>query len=278
MFKGFFEGWYFKHQNKLNTVSIIPGISNSKAFIQVITEDESYNIDFPKEKFFKREESVVINENVFSRKGIKINIKKKDLSIKGEIFYHNLTPLKNDIMGPFRFFPLECRHGIISMYHNLSGEIEINGKVFDFNDGIGYIEKDSGHSFPKSYAWIHSNDFEEKCSVMVAIADIPFLGFHFRGLICSVYCQEKEYIIATYNNGKILKCTREEILICNTTLKLYIRISDIEEKSLYSPISGEMKGIIKESPSCRAQFKFFKNEDLLFDLTSLKTSSEFFGY
>lgn len=278
MFKGFFEGWYFKHQNNLNTVSLIPGISNSKAFIQIITNNESYNVDFPKEKFLKQGKNVSIENNDFSNKGIKINIKAQNLSVKGEIFYYNLIPLKNDIMGPFKFLPLECRHGIISMYHNLSGGIEINGQLFDFNNGVGYIEKDSGHSFPKRYVWIHSNDFEEQCSVMVSIADIPFLGFHFEGLICAIYYKGKEYRITTYNNGKILKCTREEILICNNNLKLYICLLDHNGQSLYSPISGEMKGIIKESPSCHAQFKFFKEGNLLFDLESSKASCEFVGY
>ena len=35
--------------------------------------------------------------------------------------------------------------------------------------GLGYAEKDSGTSFPRSYLWMQCNDFSEPCSVMVSI-------------------------------------------------------------------------------------------------------------
>lgn len=274
MSKNFFEGWYFKHQNKSQTLAIIPGISSFGAFIQLIENHSSYNINFPITQFSKGNQ-IQIDNNTFSFNKIKLNIEKEKLNVKGEISYHNLTPLKNDIMGPFKFFPMKCRHGIISMHHDIEGQIKINGKNFDFSHGTGYIEKDSGNSFPNSYAWVQSNDFKEKCSIMVAIADVPFCGFNFTGVICAIYYKGKEYKIATYNGGKILKCEKNNIIVRNKTLRLDINIHENKGFILKSPINGKMLKTIKEVPACKATFKLTKNNKLIFYMESLNTSCEF---
>jgi hypothetical protein len=82
---------------------------------------------------------------------------------------------------------MECHHGIVSMKHDVQGKVAFNGEEMDFNDGVGYIETDSGVSFPEGYTWIHSNDFNENCSIMAAVAKIPFLKRHFWGCICVVW-------------------------------------------------------------------------------------------
>ena len=92
---------------------------------------------------------------LFSKNGCNINLP----GISGKISYMNLTPLRYDIMGIFKYFPMQCRHGVISMNHSLSGSIVIDGILHDFNGGKGYIEKDSGKSFPQSYLWLQCNDF-----------------------------------------------------------------------------------------------------------------------
>ena len=276
MFKNFFEGWYFKHQNEYETVAIIPGISAFSSFIQIITNDNSYNINFSKNQFIKNKNTkILIDNNIFSLKEINLDIKTTDFNVRGKINYYNLTPINNNIMGPFKFLPLECRHGIISMHHKINGTLEISGKIFDFTNGKGYIETDKGYSFPKHYVWIQTNDFDEKCSIMVAIANIPFLGFSFIGIICVVYYQDIEYRIATYNGAKILECTKNKIKIFNKNLRLEIDIPTYSGHSLYSPIQGKMIGIIKESPSCKARFRFYKANKLIFDMISTKTSCEF---
>ncbi len=270
----FFEGWYFKHQNKEDTLCFIPGISNENAFIQIITNEKSYNINFDK-KEFQKEEIIKIHNNIFSFNGLKIDIKDPEMKISGEINYENLTPLKSDVMGFFKYFPMQCRHGIISMHHNLKGYIDINNQHIEFADGLGYIEKDSGRSFPKNYIWIQSNDFKEKCSVIVSIADIPFVGFEFRGFICAVWYQGKEYRMATYNGAKIISCTRNEVIIKNNKCRLEIYISGGNSHSLNAPSSGKMTRKISEMPSCKATFRFFYKSDILFDFDSEKTSCEF---
>lgn len=48
--KNYFEGWYLKNTNKEKGISFIPGINidedGKKAFIQVITNKNSYYIDY----------------------------------------------------------------------------------------------------------------------------------------------------------------------------------------------------------------------------------------
>ena len=278
MSRNLFEGWYFKHQNKYDTVSLIPGISSSGAFIQVITDNESFNVDFPKQQFHNKSENIVLGKNIFSFKEIILDINTEDLKAKGNISYKNLTPLKNDIMGPFRFFSMECRHAVISMHHKLSGSLEINGKAYDFENGTGYIEKDSGYSFPKRYAWVQSNDFSEKCSIMAAVADIPFFLLHFEGIICAIYYKGKEYRLATYNGAKVIECNSKKIKIANKDLCLEIYVAEYKSHSLLAPKSGKMSNTIKEAPSCNARFKFFQNNTLVFDMESDKSSCEFVGY
>ncbi len=273
--KGYFEGWFYKHQNKSETVSLIPGIADDTAFIQVITHEKPYFFPFPISEFTKKGEDVIIGRNFFSDKGIDVDIDYEGDRIKGCIKYEDLTPIHGDIMGFFRFLPLQCRHGVISLHHSLRGSLEINGRHLDINNGTGYIEKDSGRSFPKNYAWIQSNDFPEKCCVMAAIAHIPFLVTDFQGIICVVWYKGREYRLATYNGAKVIHYSKDRITIKRGKFLLDIDIFENKGHMLLAPKTGKMTDNIKEAPSCRAIFKFYENDDLIFQMDSEKSSFEF---
>jgi tocopherol cyclase len=268
MFKNKFEGYYFKHQKGNQTVALIPGISKEFPFIQVITNKKSFNF-----KFDKIEMGTTINIGgcQFSEKGIKINT---DI-MQGEISYTDLTPIKYDIMGPFKFFPMQCRHGVVSMHHKIDGYLTIEGRKFDFSDGVGYIEKDSGTSFPKKYLWIHCNDFSEKCSIMASVAHIPFLGLEFMGCICAVVYKQKEYRFATYLGVKIVSYTENLLILKQGKYRLEIEIKSKNAHHLYAPKKGQMIDIIHESNSSFARFKLYSNESIVFELESENTSFEF---
>jgi len=272
--KDLFKGMYYKHQKGKHTVSVITGISvNNFAFIQVIANNVSY--------FFKYEttecefgEITKIGKNVFSKDGIRIDIENNGVSIKGEIKYTDLTPIRYDIMGPFKFVPMECTHKIASLHHRLEGNLEMNGEIIDFSGGIGYIEGDSGKSFPKSYIWIQSNDFSEKACITVSTADIPFAGFHFRGCICIVYINGIEYRLATYLGVKILVCNENNIVLKQGKLRLEIEIGEGKDHKLIAPVNGKMVKDIYERIICRAKFRFLKNGKVLFEQSSENASFE----
>ena len=214
-FKNYFEGWYFKITNVKDTMAFIPGISinnqKKKAFIQVITNIDSYYIEYDINEFsYERDKfRIRIGNNLFSKNKIHLDIKDKktNLKIKGSINYSNHKNIKTNIMGPFIYVPfMECNHAVISMNNNVNGVIKINHHKKIFNNGKGYIEKDWGISFPKKYIWLQGNDFQDRnTSFMLSIATVPFKIFKIKGLICNLVIDEKEYRFATYNGTKILK-------------------------------------------------------------------------
>ncbi|MCL2719317.1 MAG: hypothetical protein FWE14_11120 [Lachnospiraceae bacterium] len=280
MKKAFFEGWYYKQQANGKTLAIIPGRANDSAFIHIITDDFSHSISFPLKKYtlFRRKVHkkfvLRVGGNYFSQSGLKLKINRDDISISGYLEFHGLTPIKGDIMGPFRFFPMECRHGVISMKHEVSGVIKLNGETFNFDNGTGYIETDSGYSFPAGYSWIHSNDFKADCSIMAAVAKIPFFGFNFTGCICVVWLNGKEYRLATYLGVKIIRCEPSLIELKQGKYHLVIAIKQNQAFQLPAPRAGVMSRLIKESPSCPAVFVFKKDGKVIFSAESMHTSYE----
>jgi hypothetical protein len=298
MMKGRFEGWYYKHQSNGKSLSIIPGRADGGAFVQVVTNNQSYNIPYPLSAFQKGD-ILRVGDNAFSLSGITLDVNCPELVLSGEVKYAGLTPIRGDIMGPFRFFPMECRHGIFSMKHDLSGTVTLNGEVYDFSDGIGYIESDSGRSFPSRYIWVQCNDFgpdfyrksclhtklgshakksclhaESDSSIMVSVARIPFYGLRFWGCICVVWLNGREYRLATYNGVKILRCEPGFIDIKQGNYRLTVTIDENEGQSLAAPRSGVMKRVIRESLSCPARFRFMEGDCVLFDGRSDHASYE----
>lgn len=280
----YFEGWYFKQQIDNKVFAVIPSISINKngeksAFIQIITNTNSYNIEysFSQFKVSKNKLIIKIGKNIFCEEYIYLDIKNKYIMCKGKIFFSKFTPIKYNIMGIFGLFPfMECNHGVVSLYHKLKGEMNINNNLINFNNGLGYIEKDWGSSFPKKYAWLQSNNFNnQKCCVLVSIAEIPFLGFNFKGCICVVYYKDKEYRLATYNGVRIIKCDKKSLILEQKKYRLEIFIEENSAQKLLAPNNGNMARTIHENACCTARFIFIDNNNIVFDYESTSTSFEY---
>lgn len=265
-----FEGWYFKHQRGEDTVAFIPGRAESGAFVQVLTAEGSRQYSVPK---LTTSGSVIRAGNcVFTPEGCQIDLP----GISGEICYGTLTPLKTDIMGPFRFLPLQCRHGVISMAHALTGSVTVEGKTHNFNGGMGYIEKDRGSSFPSSYQWLQCNDFPRPCSVMASVANIPFCGMHFTGCICAVVLEGCEYRFATYNGVRILAADEHNLCLRQGKLLLKLEISPVcSGHALCAPINGKMTGTIRESVDAEVRLRLWAYGRKIVDLSSLHAACEY---
>lgn len=273
--KNYFEGWYYRHQSLNHTLAIIPGRAKDGAFVQIITDKRSYNIPYPLKQYSLCKGGLYIGNNAFTPGGININILSRELTLHGQLYYSKLTPIHGDIMGPFRFFPMECRHGVISMRHKLSGCVELNGETLDFAEGIGYIESDRGRSFPKSYTWVHANFPRRDCSVMVSVAEIPFMGLSFKGCICVIHLEGREYRLATYNGVKILRCEHNALSLLQKRYRLDISADKKEAYALNAPQSGAMSRVIHETPSCAAHFRFIYDETVLFEGENKQTAYEY---
>jgi len=274
-----FEGWFYKHQANGKSLAVIPGRASDGVFVLVNTGDGSYHIPYPLSQYRKSGDILRVGGNTFSPSGVTLNIRHPQLNLIGKIDYINPTPVRNDIMGPFRFFPMECRHGIISMNHKLHGTITINGEMQDYTGGKGYIESDSGHSFPSKYTWVHCNDFKKNCSIIASVALIPFCGLKFWGCICVVWLNGQEYRLATYKGVKIARCKLGMITLKQGKYRLDIAI---DPKTLYkamhqlpAPQQGKMSHYIRETLSCTAKFRFAENDRCLFDAVSNGASYEY---
>lgn len=273
--KKFFEGYYFKHQKGADTIAFIVGISADHAFLQIITNTQSYYILYRLNEYRKNSHGIQLGGCRFSQKGITLDIQRSDITVKGKIRYDRLTPLQYDIMGVFRYLPMECSHRIVSLYHQLTGSITMNGKEIDFTDGTGYIEGDRGKSFPKSYIWLQCSDFKEKCCVTAACAGIPALFFTFTGCIAIVYYQNKEYRFATYLGVKIEEKTSKHLILKQGRYRLEVSVEPKGGKALMAPNLGKMSRGIRECAACCGRFRFYKDERLIFDMESENVSFEF---
>lgn len=281
--KDYFEGWYFKNTSGNIGISFIPGISISKkerkAFIQVITNESSYYVDYDINdfKFDNNPFYISIGNSYFSKDRIHINIKneKHNLSVYGDLDYTDskniyTSGISPNIMGIFSYVPfMECNHAVISMKHSIEGMISINDIEIVFNKGIGYIEKDWGISFPKEYIWCQGNNFsDDSVSFMLSIADIPFKIFSFRGVICSLIIDNLEYRFATYNGAKIVKYDINNNII-NIVLKKGDYLLEVSAKyedgfRLSAPVKGNMSRDIVESISSEININLKKKKRSIF--------------
>ena len=88
--------------------------------------------------------------------GISINIS-EPIDVKADIRYNMLTPIKKNIyapniMGPFAYCNfLECYHGVISLYHNLNGNLRIimgnKESIYNFSNDVRIYRKRLGNKF-----------------------------------------------------------------------------------------------------------------------------------
>lgn len=299
----YFEGWYFKHTNKKgDTISFIPGISLNKGdehcFIQIIYSQgckvdnflKTYYIRYKITEFKYQDEpfGVQIANNTFSLEGCNINIDKSDLNLKADLKYKDKITIKKNlispnIMGAFGYIPfMECFHGVLSMDHKVDGKIKINDIELDFKNSKGYIEKDWGSSFPKDYVWIQGNDFEEeKTSIFVSVAKIPFLSKSFTGHICNFIHKGIEYRFATYNLSKIIKINQEkeeiEIIFLSKGHTLKIKGEMCISGELLAPQKGRMDNIIKEGLGGKVWISLSNSKNVIFEGKSNLAGVEIVG-
>ena len=276
--KEYFCGWYIKCQGSFRTVAFIPAYHISDGVktcsLQIITDDRSWYVDYPIAQFHTDEKGVTIGPNVFTKQGCKLDIHIPELTITGELTFGEFTPLAYDIMGPFQYVPfLQCRHSVFSMKHRVRGELWINGESWKLTVGECYIEGDRGRSFPREYLWTQcSNPWG---SIMLSVADIPFCGLHFNGVICAIHYRGREYRLATYLGAKAVRIQNGEVIIRQGRKTLTVRRMQDRGKPLAAPVSGDMKRTIRESPSCRVFYHYQEKGKTVFKVISEVASFEY---
>ena len=259
--KNRFFGMYYKHQNKDGyTLAVIVSHSNEGEMVQIITNDRAALINDPSQ----------VKASFF---GIEFNVHQEGLNLTGKITYGELLKPKKDIMSYYRFFPIECKHKVYSMYHHLDGEIFINDEHISFNDGDGYMEGDKGRNFPKEYLWLNASN--EEASIILAIATIPMGLAKITGITSLIEYKNKEYRFGTYNFAKAKKISRSHIQIKKGKYLLDIEIDDHQGHALKAPNKGEMNRFIHECPSVRIHYTLKKKNEILMDIIHPYASFEY---
>lgn len=275
---GSFYGWYLKCQSDTQTLAVIPAVHQvgrkRTCSIQVITNNDVWTVDFPGDAFLRVGKNITIGENHFSESGIRMAVNTPELSIKGKLDFGPLSPLKYDIMGPFKFVPfMECRHSVWSMRHSVSGTVYINGQEYSFQNACGYWEGDHGYSFPKEYLWTQC--CFDGGSLMLSVADIPMAGFHFTGVIGFVLWQGKEYRLATYLGARAVQIRDRMVRIVQGNMELEARLLDADARPLKAPARGDMVRTIHESASCRAFYRFRQEGRTIIEFETNMASFEY---
>ena len=274
----YFYGWYYRCQSDTQTLAIIPSVHKTKdgdhCAIQLIMDAEAFHVPFPYRDFRKDGSQIEIGSNRFGDEGIHLDIHTPELHAIGDLRFGPFSPLRYDIMGPFRYVPfMQCRHSVFSMKHTVHGEISINGIPYIFWDATGYMEGDRGHSFPKEYLWTQYS-FPEG-SLMLSVADIPFGPFRFTGIIGIVHLHGKEYRIATYLGAKPVRITPGKIFVRQGNFTLSIEPEAFSGHPLQAPVGGAMHRTIYEHPSCKVYYRFEINRKTLLELDAPNAAFEY---
>ena len=296
----YFEGWYHKLVSKTKrSIVIIPGmyrsgeVKNEFSFIMIF-DGNSGEVHFERFSFdhFVSKTNAYdtkIDKNYFSKNKINLDIKSDNFNIIGTVNFSGTTPwpvtlLEPGCMGWYSYLPImECYHGILSMNHSLSGELSINGENINFNSGVGYIEKDWGRNFPKSWIWTQANHFKkENVSLSASIAKIPLFGTRFAGFIVGLLINDKLYRFTSYRSAKIVNIKKNsneiEWVLKQRDLTLSISII-IGKKSgmLFAPDKLDMVEKVEEYLDSSVKFKLQQHQKVILEDESDYAATEVIG-
>ena len=297
----YFEGWYFKlvDRERESAMALIPGVSmgdtpgDRHAFVQFI-DDRTGRVGyfrFPFEDFHAAKDRflVEIGPNRFDAHGLTVDLKDGDLSVKGTLVFDGVVPFPKTrwspgVMGPFSYVPgMECYHGIVNIRHRIHGAIDVGGQPQVLEGGEGYIEKDWGRSFPKSWVWVQANHFPETdASFLFSIADIPWIRGSFVGFLCFLLHNGHLYRFATYNRSRIVKFERT-----GTTVHAVVRgpqgaLAFTADRGaagiLKAPKDGRMEREIEESLAATVNVQIIDRRGrMIFEGTSRQAGMEISG-
>lgn len=274
--RSYFEGWYFKQvsSNRETVYSLIPGISlsddSNHSFVQVINglTGEVYYFEYSTSEFraSAKDLKVEVGNSVFSFDGIKVDLRNKTHEISGELIFNSIetypsSMINPGIMGWYSFVPfMECKHGVVSVGHDLEGALTVNGVINDFGSGRGYIEKDWGISFPESWIWLHCNTFDTSdASFTFSVAKIPWLGSFFIGFISYLKVGKVFYNFSTWSKANIGSLKYHDnnlkILLGNKNLILEVKATNNLPGNLRAPVRGSMSRMIKETVDASIQIE-----------------------
>ncbi len=220
--RNYFEGWYFKlvDRNKERAFAFIPGVFFSStpkydhAFIQFVDGmKKTYCYErFSTEEFSASKNRFALNVagNHFGINGLNFKLDVVNSKISGELKFTNHLSWPDSLLNPgsMGFYnyiiKMQCYSQVCAMDFDISGVLEINGELVDFNGGRGYIEKNWGSAFPYSWVWVQCNHFDhQRASLSCSLGHIPFPISSFRGFLVGLYVSDQFYAFTTMNRSRV---------------------------------------------------------------------------
>ena len=262
-----FEGLYFKQQADDGALAVIAALHDKGASVQIVTPHGALYEAFS--DGCRAAGGYRIGGSLFSPSGLAVDIP----GCRGTVLFREITAPRYDIMGPFAALPfMECRHKVVSLRHEVEGSLTVNGREYGFSGGFGYIEGDSGRSFPRRYLWTQCL-FEEG-SLMLSVADIPVGRALFTGVIGFVYMGGREIRLASYLGAKVHKAEKS-VVVRQGDLTFTAEIISKPEQRLYAPSNGKMVRTIHEAPVCAARYRLFQGGKVLLNVSTDRASFEY---
>lgn len=275
-----FCGWYYKCQTNEHAAALIPAVHTGgdgrSCSLQLICDGENWNISLPGRqlRMSRSRPWALLDGSSFQGDGIRLSLHTDALSAEGALRFGPPSPIRYDIMGPFRYVPfMECRHSVYSMQHRVDGRLSINGRDYCFDGGTGYIEGDRGRSFPRHYLWTQC--CFEAGSLMLAAAEIPLGPIRFTGIIGVIQAQGEEYRLATYLGARAEEIGGGRIQVRQGDMVLTAALLEQSACRLQAPETGAMTRTIRENVSCRARYCLKKGGRTLLELDTPSASFEY---
>lgn len=258
----YFEGWYIKTVGKEDSLALIIGISKTEkgsvAFIQTNStfQPSTYETFQEAEVKVKQDPFLIqLGRNAFCKERLILHLA---CGLHCDLKFHDVQDIKRSaymptIMGPFAYYRrMECIHAIISLRHLVEGEVWCKDHKINFDQAIGYMEKDRGSSFPSSYVWYQSNHAKKiPADFFLSIAKIPIGPLSFTGCIAILKIKDQQYRFASYLGCHVSQ-HQQTYLLKQYPYKLLIRITSAHGQALKAPQMGKMDTVIYESLDAQA--------------------------
>lgn len=295
----FFEGWYLKlvSADRSQRWAVIPGVflgpeGGGEAFVQVLdgSTRQSWYCPFPLSAFRAEAErfEVTVGASHFSSSGLSLSLDGA-APLEGSLRFSKLTPwpvsvVSPGIMGPFAWAPfMECYHGVVSLFHELSGSLRIGGREVSFDGGVGYLEKDWGQAFPSAYVWMQSSHFTTpRASLVASAAIIPWLRGAFPGFIAGLWFDGTLHRFATYTGARLerleISATHVHLTLADRRQRLELSTARPAGALLHAPIRTEMHKRVEESLDASISVRLSRRSgQVLFEETGVVGGLEVHG-
>jgi hypothetical protein len=196
-------------------------------------------------------------------------------------------------MGPYSWIPtMQCYHHVLSMKYHIHGSIKINQDENITISGIGYLEKDWGHSFPSIWIWGQANQWENlpstsSASLFFSLALIPwYFNLEFAGFLIvfeynHVFYRFNTYLQSIVNDLSVDYNTNQfSFNVYDALFQYKLHISshlnpseNINGAMLYGPRNGRMEKFVKEILGKNIYFDV-RLSKLIHNTTSKKDSND----